>query len=81
MKRGRIDSGAPKVPKQSRQLDQSYSDNEAPGRKNLPPKSGSSYKKRGKAANVKSNSNMITVQNMDMTTQEIQQAQDLLLHD
>ena len=53
MKRTRMDSGAPKAPKQK--LDQSYSDNEAPSKK-LPPKSGSSYKKRGKASAMKSSS-------------------------
>ena len=60
-----MDSGAPKAPKQNK-LDLSYSDNEAPNKK-LPPKSGSSYKKRGKAFAVKSSSN-INVQNVDMTS-------------
>jgi len=56
MKRARMDSGAPKAPKQK--LDQSYSDNEAAPSKKLPPKSGSSYKKRGKASAMKSSSNI-----------------------
>jgi len=53
MKRTRMDSGAPKAPKQK--LDTSYSDNEVPNRK-LPPKSGSNFKKRAKASAMKSNS-------------------------